>query len=167
MATLFNYIPSEVNVLLAGIMPIEGFVDGTFVSIDKDVMPYRSRTTADGRTIRLYANSQSYTVTLTVHNGSSANTFLTKLWQLDEISQRGKFPILIKDGSGSDLFFSATSWIEGLPTLSKSNTVDTRTWRIKCSSAVINFGSNNGESGLIEDLVNIATSALPAIEGLF
>lgn len=167
MTTLFNYIPSEVNVLLAGIMPIEGFVDGTFVSIDKDVMPYRSRTTADGRTIRLYASSQSYTVTLTVHNGSSANTFLTKLWQLDEITQRGKFPILIKDGSGSDLFFSATSWIEGLPTLSKSNTVDTRTWRIKCSSAVINFGSNNGESGLVEDLINIATSALPAVEGLF
>jgi len=166
MTTLFNYIPSEVNVLLAGIMPIEGFVDGTFISIDKDVMPYRSRTTADGRPIRIYANSQNYTVTLTVHNGSSANTFLTKLLQLDEISQRGKFPILIKDGSGSDLFFSATSWIEGLPTLSKSNTVDTRTWRIKCSSAVINFGSNNGESSLVEDLINIASSALPAIEGI-
>ncbi len=166
MTTLFNYIPSEVNVLLAGIMPVEGFVDGTFVSIDKDVMPYRSRTTADGSPIRLHTNSQSYTVTLTVHNGSSANTFLTKLCQLDEISQRGKFPVLIKDGSGSDLFFSATSWIEGLPTLSKSNTVDIRTWRIKCSSAVINFGSNNGESSLVEDLINIASSALPAIEGI-
>lgn len=166
MTTLFNYIPSEVNVLLAGIMPIEGFVDGTFVSIDKDVMPYRSRTTADGRTVRLYNSSQIYTVTITVHNGSSANTFLTKLWQLDEITQRAKFPLMVKDGSGSDLFFSATSWIEGLPTLSKSNSVDTRTWRIKCSSAVINYGSNNGESGLLEDLLNIATGALPALGGL-
>lgn len=166
MTTLFNYIPSEVNVLLAGIMPIEGFVDGTFVSIDKDVMPYRSRTTADGRTIRLYNSNQTYTVSITVHNGSSANTFLTKLWQLDEITQRAKFPLMVKDGSGSDLFFSATSWIEGLPTLSKSNSVDTRTWRIKCSSAVINYGSNNGESGLIEDLLNIATGALPALGGL-
>lgn len=166
MTTLFNYIPSEVNVLLAGIMPIEGFVDGTFVSIDKDVMPYRSRTTADGRTVRLYNSSQIYTVTVTVHNGSSANTFLTKLWQLDEITQRAKFPLMVKDGSGSDLFFSATSWIEGLPTLSKSNSVDTRTWRIKCSSAVINYGSNNGESGLLEDLLNIATGALPALGGI-
>lgn len=166
MTTLFNYIPSEVNVLLAGIMPIEGFVDGTFVSIDKDVMPYRSRTTADGRTIRLYNSNQTYTVTITIHNGSSANTFLTKLWQLDEITQRAKFPLMVKDGSGSDLFFSATSWIEGLPTLSKSNSVDTRVWRIKCSSAVINYGSNNGESGLLEDLLNIATGALPALGGL-
>lgn len=165
MATLFTYIPSEVNVLLAGI-PVEGFVDGTFLTVDKDVMPYRTRTTADGRTSRLYSNSQSYTLTLTVHTGSSANTFLTKLWQFDEISQRGKFPVLVKDGSGSDLLFSLTSWIDGLPTMSKSNSIDTRTWRIKCASSTINFGSNNGESGLIEDLLNIATSALPAIEGL-
>lgn len=166
MTTLFNYIPSEVNVLLAGIMPVEGFIDGTFVTVDKDVMPYRSRSTADGRVSRIYSNSQTYTVTLTIHIGSSANTFLTKMWQLDEIAQRGKFPLLIKDGSGSDLFFSLTSWIEVLPSMGKSNTTDTRTWRIKCSSAVINFGSNNGESGLIEDLINIASSALPAIEGI-
>lgn len=165
MATLFTYIPSEVNVLLAG-FPVEGFVDGTFLTVDKDVMPYRTRTTADGRTSRLYTNSQSYTLSITVHTGSSANTFLTKMWQLDEISQRGKFPVLVKDGSGSDLLFSLTSWVDGLPTMSKSNTTDTRTWRIKCASSTINFGSNNGESGLIEDLLNIATSALPAIEGL-
>lgn len=166
MAEIFNYNPDEVTILLAGIMPVDGLVDGNFISIDKDVMPYKSRSTTDGRQIRIYNNSQTYTVTLTLHIGSSANTFLTKLWQLDEITQRAKFPLMVKDGSGSDLFFSATSWIEGLPTLSKSNSVDIRVWRIKCSSAVINYGSNNGESGLLEDLVNIATGALPALGGL-
>lgn len=166
MAEIFNYIPEDVNILLAGIMPVDGLVDGTFISIQKDLMPYKSRTTTDGRQIRIYNNSQTYTVEITVHIGSSANTFLTKLWQLDEITQKAKFPLLVKDGSGSDLFFSATSWIEGLPNLSKSSSVDTRTWRIKCSSSAINFGSNRGESGLLEDLLNIATSALPALGGL-
>lgn len=166
MAEIFNYNPDNVSILLAGIMTVDGLVDGTFISIQKDLMPYKSRTTTDGRVIRIYNNSQSYTIELTLHIGSSANTFLTKLWQLDEITQRAKFPFLMKDGSGSDLFFSATSWIEGLPTLSKSNSVDTRTWRIKCSSAVINYGSNNGESGLLEDLLNIATGTLPALGGL-
>lgn len=166
MSEIFNYNPDEVTVLLAGIMPANGFIDGTFISVSKDVAPYRSRTTTDGSQYRLYSNSQAYTVTLTFHIGSSSNTFLTKLWQLDEISQVGKFPLFVKDLSGSDLFFSATSWIEGLPTLSKSNGVDTRTWTIKCSSAVINYGSNNGPSGIVEDLLNIAASALPAIGGL-
>lgn len=167
MANIFTYNPDEVRVLLAGMMSVDGFVDGSFISVDKDEPPYRSRSTADGQIIRMYKNSQSYTITLTLHIGATANSFLTKLWQLDEITQRGKFPVIIKDGSGSDLFFSATSWIEGLPSLTKSNEVDTRVWRIKCSSALINYGSNSGESGIIEDLVNIASSALPSIQGIF
>lgn len=166
MAAIFNYIPEEVYVVIAGILNAEGFAEGTFINIVKDEMPYRSRTTADGKTVRLYRNTQTYTVELTFHIGSVTNDFLTKLWQLDEISQRGKFPILIKDGSGSDLFFSATSWVEGLPSLSKSTSVDTRTWRIKCASAAVNFGNNGEESSVVQDLLNIATSALPAIEGI-
>lgn len=166
MATIFNYIPEDVHVVIAGILSAEGFVDGSFINITKDDGPYRSRTTADGKTVRIYRNSQTYTVDLTFHIGSTSNDFLTKLWQLDEVTQRGKFPILIKDGSGTDLFFSATSWIEGLPSLTKSASVDTRTWRIKCSSAGVNFGNNSGESGIVQDLLNIASSALPAIEGI-
>ena len=166
MATIFNYIPEDVHVVVAGILNADGFADGSFINVTKDDAPYRSRTTADGKTVRIYRNSQTYTVDLTFHIGSTSNDFLTKLWQLDEVTQRGKFPILIKDGSGTDLFFSATSWIEGLPSLTKSVSVDTRTWRIKCSSAGVNFGNNSGESGIIQDLLNIATSALPAIEGI-
>lgn len=166
MATLFTYIPEEVTVVIAGLLAAEGFADGTFINITKDEAPYRSRTTSDGQTIRIYRNSQTYTVELIFHIGSITNDFLTKLWQLDEITQKGKFPIMIKDGSGSDLFFSATSWIEGLPTMVKSTSVDTRTWRIKCASAGVNFGNNTGESGLVQDLLNIATSALPALNGV-
>ncbi|RYY51269.1 MAG: hypothetical protein EOO06_00645 [Chitinophagaceae bacterium] len=166
MANLFNYIPEEVSVLLAGILPIDGFVDGTFVSIDKDVMPFTSVRMPDGSMARKYVNSQNYTLNITLHSGSDSNDILTKLWQLDEISQRGKFPILVKDSSGSDLFFSLTSWIEGLPTLSKSSTIDSRVWTIKCASAVINIGGNGEESSLINDLLNIASSALPALEGI-
>lgn len=166
MVNIFTYIPEEVTVVIAGLLAAEGFADGTFINITKDEAPYRSRTTSDGQTIRIYRNSQTYTVDLTFHIGSITNDFLTKLWQLDEISQKGKFQILVKDGSGSDLFFSATSWIEGLPTMVKSTSVDTRTWRIKCASAGVNFGNNTGESALVQDLLNIATSALPALNGI-
>lgn len=166
MAAIFNYIPEEVYVVVAGILNAEGFAEGSFINIVKDEAPYRSRTTADGQIVRLYRNNQTYTVELTFHIGSTSNDFLTKLRQLDEITQRGKFPLFIKDGNGSDLFFSATSWIEGLPTLNKSTTVDTRTWRIKCSSVGVNFGNNSDASSVVQDLLNIASSALPAIEGL-
>lgn len=166
MAGIFNYNPDEVICLVGGILPVEGFVDGTFISINKDMMPFTSVKTADGQMGRLYQSDQTYTITLTLHCGSFSNDVLTKFWQLDEISQKGKFSLLIKDSSGSDLFFSTNTWIEGLPTLTKSASVDTRTWILRSSQAVINIGSNANEQSILQDLINIATGALPILEGI-
>lgn len=164
--SIFNYCPDEVNVLLAGFINISGFVDGTFVDISKDVVPFSSVRTADGTVARMYNNDQTYTITLTLHCGSSSNDLLTKLWQLDEITQKGKFPLLIKDFSGSDLFFSTTTWIEGIPSISKSNGIDSRIWVLRSSQAIINVGGNTNPSGLLQDITNLAISSLPAIEGI-
>lgn len=164
--SIANYCPDEVNVLLAGFINISGFVDGTFVDISKDVVPFSSVRTADGTVARMYNNDQTYTITLTLHCGSSSNDLLTKLWQLDEITQKGKFPLLIKDFSGSDLFFSTTTWIEGVPTISKSNGIDSRVWVLRSSQATINVGGNMEPSKLLQDIANLAISSLPAIEGI-
>lgn len=164
--SIANYCPDEVNVLLAGFINISGFVDGTFVDISKDVVPFSSVRTADGTVARMYNNDQTYTITLTLHCGSSSNDLLTKLWQLDEITQKGKFPLLIKDFSGSDLFFSTTTWIEGIPSISKSNGIDSRIWVLRSSQAIINVGGNTNPSGLLQDITNLAISSLPAIEGI-
>lgn len=164
--SLFTYIPESVVVLIAGILPVEGFVDGTFISITKDVMPFTSVRTPDGTVSRMYNNDQTYTINLTLHSGSNSNDVLTKFWQLDEITQRGKFPLLIKDNSGSDLFFSTNTWIEQLPSMSKSASVDERTWVLRSSQAVVNYGSNEDVSSILEDLINAAISAVPALEGI-
>lgn len=166
MPTIFNYCPESVNCLIAGFIPVTGFVDGTFISVDKDEMPYSSIRMPDGTVARKYNNSQTYTITLTLHNGAETNNLLTKMWQLDELTQRGKFPLLIKDQSGSDLLFSTESWIEGIPSLTKSNAIDSRVWVIKSAYAVINIGGNESESALLQDITNIAASALPGL-GLF
>ena len=163
MTTLFNYCPESVNCLIAGFIPIEGFVDGTFISVDKDEMPYSSVRLPDGTIARKYNNSQTYTITITLHNGAETNNLLTKMWQVDEITQRGKFPLLIKDQSGSDLLFSTESWIEGIPRLTKSNAIDSRVWVIKSAFATINVGGNEEASGLLQDITNIAVSALPSL----
>ena len=163
MTTLFNYCPESVNCLIAGFIPIEGFVDGTFISVDKDEMPYSSVRLPDGTIARKYNNSQTYTITITLHNGAETNNLLTKMWQVDEITQRGKFPLLIKDQSGSDLLFSTESWIEGIPRLTKSNAIDSRVWVIKSAFATINVGGNEEASNLLQDITNIAVSALPSL----
>jgi len=166
MSDLLSYSPEDVTLILAGVMQVEGYVDGTFISIAKDIAPFSSTTTADGVIARRYINSQSYTLTLTLHSASPYNDVLTKLWQIDEITQRGKFPVIMKDQLGSSLFVSTTSWIEALPVMGFANSITDRTWTIKCAQGVINIGGNDGESGLLTDLMNTVASAAPLISEL-
>lgn len=163
--SLSNYLPDEVYCLAFGI-PLSGFSNNTFISVNKDRVPYNTIETSDGVVSRLYTNSQTYTISLTLHRGSTSNDVLTKLWQLDEITQRGKFPLLIKDLSGTDLFFSSNTWIEGLPPMAESADFDSRTWLLRSSKAVINIGSNQEASGILQDLANLAIGSLPILEGI-
>lgn len=163
--TIANYSPEDVHCLAFGI-PLDGFADGTFISISKDKVPYGTTETADGQIARLYTNSQTYTISLTFHRGSTSNDILTKLWQLDEFTQVGKFPLLMKDLSGTDLFFSTNTWIEGIPNMVQSTSFDTRTWILRSSQAVINVGSNQDASGILQDLINLASGAASIAEGV-
>ena len=162
---LANYCPEDINCLAFGI-PLNGFAEGTFITISKDKVPYGTTETADGLTARLFTNSQTYTIQLTFHRGSTSNDVLTKLWQLDELTQKAKFPLFIKDLSGTDLFFSTNTWIEAPSNMVQSSTFDSRTWILRSSQAVINVGSNQDASGILQDLVNLATGAAQIAEGV-
>lgn len=164
---LFCYVPEEVTVLVMGVFPLTGFVDGTFIEITKDVDPFTTQKTADGLVSRVYNNDQTYTISLTLHSGTQSNDLMTKLWQLDEITQRGKFPLLIKDSSGSDLFFSTNTWVQKIPSLTKSNSVDNRVWVLRSSQAAINVGGNVDASSILDDITNLALGSVPALQGLF
>lgn len=163
--TIASYCPEDVNCLAFGI-PLGGFTDGTFITISKDKVPYGTTETADGSISRLYTNSQTYTISLTFHRGSSSNDVLTKLWQLDELTQRAKFPLFLRDLSGTDLFFSTNTWIEGIPSMVQGTNFDSRTWVLKSSQAVVNIGSNQDASGILQDLVNLATGSFSAVDGV-
>ncbi|MNF84770.1 hypothetical protein D3C84_671480 [compost metagenome] len=167
MADLMHYSPEDITILVAGFIPISGLIDGTFVTISKDLAVFSTARTSDGQVARLYSNDSTYTITITLQNTAESNDILTKLWQVDEISQMGKFPLMIKDQLGTSLFFSTTSWIESVPTMEYSTNISDRVWVIRSSQAVINFGANQERSSAIQDLANIVASSLPILEGLF
>lgn len=167
MAELFNYCPEEVTIIAGGFFQLKGFVDGTFISVNKDIVPFTSVRTPDGTVARLYNNDNTYTVSVTLHSASDSNDVLTKLWQLDEITQKGKLPLIIKDHSGSDLLFSPAAWLESVPNLIKSNGIEGRTWTFKATGCVINIGGNSGASNIVNDLINLAASGLPSLGGVF
>lgn len=156
MAILGHYSPEDVTVLFSGVHQLSGFVDGTFVSISKDNPTFTVHETADGVVGRRYNKSSVYTVNLILASTSESNQVLTYAAKLDELTQMGKFPLIIKDQSGSSLFFSLTSWIETTPDADFSVDIESRSWSIKCAQATFNVGGNESPSGMGEDVLNAA-----------
>lgn len=147
------YSPEDVDVYLAGFIKISGFVDGTFISIAKDVGTFTTRESADGVVSRNHAKSSTYTVTITLASTSESNTVLTVASRLDDSTKMGMFPFIIKDRMGSTLLFSPKSWIETLPDTAFGLDVTDREWRIKCANAVLAVGGNDEASSLLEDAI--------------
>lgn len=158
---LWTYSPEEVVILLGGVYQVKGLSEDSFVRVKKAKDAFTSRSTPDGTIARMYNKSAEYDVELQIMDMSSSNDVLTKLWQLDEITQKAKFPLFIKDNSGSGLFFSPTSWVQAPSSWDLGGGSSTRTWVIKSAGGVINVGGNTGPSSLLEDLANIVVGTLP------
>lgn len=161
-----HYDPSAVIILIAGVIPVESVVNGTFVEIEKDLQTFTSVKSTDGQIYRTMNADTSYTLTLSLSSVSDSNAILEYLLYADQLTQLAKFPILIKDTSGSSLFFSTTCWIEDQPILQFSDNVEARRWTIKCAEGGLHFGDNYGASAIGEDSLRFITSALPILDGL-
>lgn len=157
---LFNYNPEAVNVLVAGLVPITGFVAGTFISARKDEEAFKLVRTSDGFFTRIDTEGDSWSITLTLHRGSPSNDMLTQLWNFDRATKQGKFPLIIKDSSGSDLIFATNSWIERTPQVDHSDTIDSRVWLFRCTNTYVNFGNNENPTDMLSDILNVGLSAV-------
>jgi hypothetical protein len=163
MSNLAHYSPEDVIILVAGAVSITGVAEGTFISISKEDAPFTTKISADGIVSRKHTNSQVYNVTLTLHSASSSNDILTKLWLIDEATQRGKFPLLIKDPLGTSLFYSDVGWVSKTPQLDFGDKISNREWTITCTQVDINFGGNENSDLLFQDLLSTQLGRIPGV----
>lgn len=161
---LANYSPEDVVILLAGIHKVTGFADGTFVSIDKFSPTFTVKESTDGFVTRSLRASNLYTVRLTLNQASDSNNVLSLFHNADKITRgRAKFPIIIKDGSGSSVMFSAEAWISSVPSAQFSTSIEVREWEITCAAAANNIGGNYSESTIVEDILSVGGGLLGGV----
>lgn len=159
---LWSYSPEEVTILVMG-APLEGVVDGTFVTVTRQAPLFTSRVSADGRITRTYSSADIWDIQFTLMNTSPSNGYLHKLALLDRATKRGKFPLMVKDGFGGTLIFSTNTWIEELPSITYGTDMTERTWVLKSANAVVNIEGNESSSSFAEDALGVITSALPGL----
>lgn len=161
---LGNYDPTQVIILLAGVIPVEYVAEGTFISASRDTNVFTTTISTDGQVYRTKVPDSTYTVEITLSSFSPTNGLLSKLSVADALAPVAvTFPLLIKDTSGSSLFFSTDSWVETTPTMAFGTTDTNRVWKIKCNGAGVYYGDNKNSSE--QEIESILTTALPILKG--
>lgn len=162
-----HYSPEDISVIIAGIVELEGFSEGSFITVNRESPLFQTRESADGVVSRAKIASNTYTVKMSLMGTSESNELLTRLALLDHSTHIVKFPLFIKDELGKTLIFSTSSWVESVPTVGLSTAVDNREWVIKLSQATMFVGGNEEKSGRIEDVINTITGLAPSLRRLF
>lgn len=164
--SLSSYSPTDVEVLLAGFYKVTGFSKGSFISLKKDVNPFTTKRSSDGIAARTHINDDTFTLSLTLAQSSAANDIFTKLYEVDVATQSAKFPVFIKDNLGTTLFLSLSSWIEQVPDVILSDSLQNRTWVLKCVQNSFNVGGNHHKSSIAGEAVRIITGAIPGVSNI-
>jgi hypothetical protein len=140
---LHTYDPKMVAVVFRGI-PITGFADGTFVTVEHNNDMFTLQVGADGHATRTKSNDNSGKITVTLTQSSPSNDPLTAIHNADRLAPKGVGigPIQVKDLSGSSLHSAPTAWIMKPPSSAYAKDPQTREWVFETNELSNNPGSN-------------------------
>lgn len=141
-----TYDPADVIVTIDG-NNINGYADGTFVSIERTEQTFTKVTGADGSTTRSKTNDRSGTLTLTLLQTSPSNEILSNILNQDEADNTGVVAVQVKERSSGSKFATGSGWIQGLPTIEYGNEITTREWTIEMSEIKFNVSGVESQSG--------------------
>src|SRR4030042_3795723 len=129
---LSTYDAGQVFGVLSGI-PINGTGDGKFLTVEYNDDAFKLTVGTNGEACRSKSNNRSAKFTFTIGQWDVVNAALSALFNLDINSPNGDGigPLLIKDGSGSSLYFAANAWIVKPATADFDREAKTRDWVIE------------------------------------
>lgn len=137
-----TYDPKSVVITIGGV-PMSGFSDGTFLEVDRDEPTWTKVVGADGLVTRGKTNNFSGTLTLTLKQSSPSNDVLSGFMAIDEATNQGIVPVLVKDLSGNSIYFSARAWITQYANSTFAKDISDRQWVLSLDEVDMFVGSNS------------------------
>jgi hypothetical protein len=127
MAEIANYDPSKIVFIVGGV-PITGFADGTFITIEPMTEGFTSMVGSDGEVARTISTDNRLKITCALMQTSNSNQVLSNLYLVDRLSGRGVFAMLVEDLIGGTIMASGQSWIVKQATAKFGKTTESREW---------------------------------------
>ena len=147
--SIATYSPEDVIILLGGVYAVEGLVEGSFVSITKDTPQYTTVSTADGRVSRINIEDPTHIITINLNSFSDSNLIFTAWVATDELVQSAMFPLFLKDGMGTTLFYAPLCWVESTAEVEFDVGITGRKWVLRSAGGKLVAGGN-GSGGVVD-----------------
>lgn len=161
--SLLCYTPREVSVSLAGYHTITGFSDSALINIFQEEKGYESKVAMDGSIERKKSVNQNFKLEITLAQSSPSNDILNILYEADQMTGLGKFPVMINDGLGNTNFFGLACWVDERPNAEFANSMTERRWVLTCTGVKYRLGGNAPISGAVDAAAEFV-SYFPAIQ---
>lgn len=141
-----TYDPKKVAVIVGGV-PISGFADGTMIKVSRASDSFSKKTGVDGIVTRAHKHDRSGEITISLNQSSPSNDYLSAIAKLDEESNAGVMPVLVKDalpaaGSLGSTFVGAKAWIRKIPDSEYGDDSTNREWVLDVDEFEIYLGGN-------------------------
>jgi hypothetical protein len=131
-----TYDPKKYAVIIGGV-PMSGYADGTFIKVTRSADTFTKTVGVDGNPTRSHIHDRSGEIILTFNQSSPSNAVLSAIAKVDEESNGGIVPVLIKDslppnGGLPSIAVSAKSWIKKWPDQELGKESSNREWTLDC-----------------------------------
>ena len=131
----------EVSIII-GPHAVSGFAAGSFVTIAKDEPAYAKKVGTDGKVTRAKSNNNAGTITIRLDQASASNDYLSGLALLDQATDTGVVPALIRDANGRTIISAESAWVQKMPDTEQSNESLDREWVLDCGPIDMFVGGN-------------------------
>lgn len=139
MGQLRNYTPLEVTFAFGG-QNITGYMDGTFIEVERDEDAFLKLVGSLGTTVRAQNLNRSGKVTLTLLAASPSNDLLNAIADEDERDRTGVRSLTIKDLGGATRVHAGEAWISKRPKMERGKEAGSCVWVFDCADLEITVG---------------------------
>ena len=136
-----QFDPKQVTVIFGGKI-IQGFMDGTFITAERNEQAFNLKVGVDGSGARAKNNNRSGKVTLTLLQTSGSNDDLSSFAAADELSSTGALPLLIRDASGRTVVSALTAWVQKYANAEFAKEISNRVWVLETDELIMLVAGN-------------------------
>lgn len=137
-----TYDPRELHITVAG-STVTGYADGTVIAISRASDSFTKYVGTDGIVARSRNVDTSGEIVISLAMNSSSNDFFSTLFNIDEKTGKGAFPIIVKNAGGRDVISGAVAWFRKPADVGFSKEIETREWTIDVAHMEVFIGGSS------------------------